>query len=173
MQNWVFFPNHAENKKLSEQESLDMLLFMLSHDQRFMITKDEWHTLMPESKPPVRGPSLGFCCGNPSGGKSAILRDLQKGLPPVSIRKYKSDFLVQQKAWSNDFACTIKNNWQLPGIFTLFTGPAVNAKSITVSGTLILEQSFFVWGSKGTRFSKYRLPKKEFDKIITLDLQKR
>lgn len=173
MQNWVLFPGNTANKEHSGQEDLDMLLFLLSHDQRFMISKEEWNTLMPETKARLQGPALGFCCGDLSGGQGSLQRDLKRGLPEVSIRKFKSDFRVLQKAWNNDFSCVIKNDWKIPCGLTLFVGAANTAAPMTVAGMLSLEPSFFVWASKGTRFAKYRMPAKEFDKIITLDLQKR
>ena len=155
MENWILFPRKNTANKVSGPECIDMLLYFLSQDQRCLVSKEEWNTLIPESRERLQGPSLGFCCGSLSGS-AGTGRDLCYGLPPVRIRKYASDCMILQKAWNNDFACTVRNSWSIPEGFILHLNSSPVA--ITVSGMLSLEGSFFVWGSKGTRFSKYRVP---------------
>lgn len=154
MQNWILFPESPKQKNFSGQESLEMLLFLLQGNSHYMITREEWHTLIPESREKLRKPSLGFCCGDLSG-KSGSPRELLQGLPPVPVRKYTGEYQILPKAWNNDFSCTIRNPWgELP---QWILRPDRRQITLTVPGALLLEQSFFVYGSRNTRFSKYRI----------------
>ena len=155
MQNWIFFPKQNKQEAFSGPESLEMLLLLLQGSSHYMITRDEWHTLFPESREKLRKPSLGFCCGDPAG-ENGMKRDLLQGLPPTPVRKYDPGYRILPKVWDNEFSCSIRNHWSVSGDFILQRTD--HPTGITVAGMLSLEESIFVRGSRITFFSKYRLP---------------
>lgn len=157
MQNWILFPDKNTTKNVSQEESIEMLLYLLGQDQRCIVSKDEWHEFIPESKKKLQENALGFFCGD-LPGRVDQKTDLYEGLPEVGMRQLSLDHTITNQALD------LGNNFSLPfGIndsdkFLYFSKPHF---VITVAGMFKRERSIFVRGSKITRFSKYKVPKQE------------
>jgi hypothetical protein len=153
MQNWLLFPDNNTPKQLSQEESIEMLLFLLGQDQRKIVTKDEWRSFVPECKAKCQEKTLGFFCGDMPENMDRKL-DLCEGIPPVELRPFQPDLLPGNAALEYAKTITQISCCKMPEKYSY---RLVDHPVITVAGMLHREKGILVHGSKVTRFSKYKI----------------
>ena len=104
MNGWMFFSSNG-NDSYSRLE-LDALLEILGPPGH--LSKEEWHTYIPESREPLQGKTLGFFCGGaiPGALKNSPGTEM---LPDFPLRLFVSDFMIMPVCWTFKGALTVRS----------------------------------------------------------------
>lgn len=129
MNGWMFFPP-SKGKGFFNGEAASLMLELFQDVNG--LSREEWNSLVPESRERLQGRSLGFYCG---GAGLAALKNgpAAQNLPDFPMKVFVSEFTIMPSCW------TFKDSLVIAAVpnqeYLIFLKPGF-VKVLTVTGTM-------------------------------------
>ena len=121
MNGWMFFSPEVNSARQYQKFEV---IFGTVPGMDFL-SREEWHTYLPESRERMQGRTLGFFCG---GGQGMNLSEM----PDYPLRTFISDYVIMPSCWTNQVFLSVAA--EPVEQYRIFHVP-VNSPVITETGT--------------------------------------